>query len=93
MDDNCRFELCRDVRYRVVEDEAVVLRQGPGEVLILNEVAARVLCLVDDGESFGAIASRLVEEFEAPVARLRTDLEGFIEDAVAAGLIVPAAEA
>ncbi len=87
MDSDSRFEVSPDVRYRVVEGEAVVLRQGPGEVLILNEVGARVLQLMDQGLSIGAAASRLLEEYDVAEEVVRDDLERFVDEAVTSGLL------
>jgi hypothetical protein len=42
-----RYRLAPDVRFRVVGDEGVVVRQDAGEVLVVNGVAARVLELLD----------------------------------------------
>lgn len=89
MNDDSRFAVCRDVRYRVVEEEAVVLRQGPGEVLILNEVGARVLQLVAEGKTLGGVVALLLGEYEVERDVLRGDVERFLDDSVAAGLVEP----
>ena len=45
------YKVSPDIRYRVIDDEAVVVRQREGDVLVLNQVAARVLQLVDENLS------------------------------------------
>ena len=92
MNDDSRFRVCRDVRYRVVEREAVVLRQGPGEVLILNEVGARVLQLVDEGRRLADVVAQLQAEFDVGRNVLRRDVEVFLDEAVEAGLVEAATE-
>lgn len=71
------FRISRDVRYRVIDNEAVVVRQREGDVLVLNEVAARVLQLVGEGLTPSQIGDRVVGEFEAPEAAIRQDVETF----------------
>lgn len=74
------FKVASDVRYRVIGDEAVVVRQGEGDVLVLNEVAARVLQLAGEGLSQDGIADRVAGEFEAREADLRGDVARFLAE-------------
>lgn len=87
------FKVSPDVRYRVIDDEAVVVRQGEGDVLVLNEVAARVLQLVGEGLSPSEIGDRLSSEYEAPEAAIRNDVDRFLEELVTLHVIerLPAA--
>ena len=72
------FKISPDIRYRVIDDEAVVVRQGEGDVLVLNQVAARVLQLVGEGLSPDEIGDRVAGEYEAPEATIRNDVERFL---------------
>ena len=72
------FRVSPDIRYRVIDDEAVVVRQREGDVLVLNEVAARVLQLVGEGLSPAEIGDRVVSEYEAPEANIRDDVKRFL---------------
>ena len=74
------FRIAPDVRYRVIDDEAVVVRQREGDVLVFNQVAARVIQLVGEGLSPLQIGDRAVDEFDAPEARIREDVENFLEE-------------
>jgi hypothetical protein len=87
------FKVSPDVRYRVIDDEAVVVRQGEGDVLVLNEVAAKVLQLVGEGLSAPEIGNRLSSEYEAPEAAIRNDVDRFLEELVTLHVIerLPAA--
>lgn len=76
-----------DVRYRILAGEAVVIRQGEGEVLGLNEVGARLLAEVDGERSLAAIAEQLLAEFEVEPAVLSSDLVAFAEELAAAGVL------
>ena len=60
------FRIAPDVRFRVIDDEVVVVRQGEGDVLVFNQVAARVIQLVGEGLTPQQIGDRAVDEFDAP---------------------------
>jgi len=81
------FALRRDVRYRLVLDEAVVIRQDAEEVLGLNLVGARVLELIDEGLSDNQILDRLGEEFDVAPGELRADVKSFLAELVELGVI------
>lgn len=81
------YRRARDVRYRVVEGEAVILRQRAGETLVLNEVGARVLELLDHGATLDTVAATLAEEFEVETDEARRDVEAFAADLVSAGIL------
>ena len=74
------FRIAPDVRFRVIDDEVVVVRQGEGDVLVFNQVASRVIQLVSEGLSSQQIGDRAVDEFDAPEARIREDVATFLEE-------------
>jgi Coenzyme PQQ synthesis protein D (PqqD) len=79
----------QDVRYRLVDGEAVVLRQAAGETLVLNEVGSRILELLDRGEPISAVPVFLRDEFEAESIDVEEDVYSFVSDLVAIGVIEP----
>jgi hypothetical protein len=79
-----------DVRFRRIEDEAVVLRQAAGEVLVLNGIGARVLELLAAGAGPDEAARRLAEEFEVDLAEAAADVRSFAAELGAAGVLEPA---
>jgi hypothetical protein len=74
------YRIAPDVRYRVIDDEAVVVRQNEGDVLVFNQVAARVIQLVGEGLSPQQIGDRAVDEFDAPEERIREDVETVLDE-------------
>jgi len=83
------YALRRDVRYRRLFDEAVVIRQEESEVLGLNLVGTRVLELVEQGRSVAEMLDVLRGEFEVAPATLAADVAEFLRELVAAGVIAP----
>ena len=69
-----------DVRFRTVLEEGVVVRQDAAEVLVLNEVGARILELIDGNLEVEGIYHRLLQEFAVPEDDLRRDLDAFLAD-------------
>ena len=93
MRDDAVYRRCRDVRFRTVLDEGVVIKQATAEVMVLNEVGARVLALVDGERSTAAIGSALAAEFAAPADELRRDLARYLDELLAAGVVEEAGAA
>lgn len=85
----------RDLRFRRIDDEAVVVRQRAGEVLVLNETAARLLELADGRTSVAGWVEVLAGEYEVDREALARDILGFAADLAEEGMLelVPPAEA
>jgi hypothetical protein len=81
------YRHCGDVRYRVIDDEAVVIRQDAGEVLGLNDIGARVLELVDGKASVEVLLEKMAGEFEIDRAQLERDVFEFLKELTEAGVI------
>lgn len=82
-----------DVRYRVVDGEAVVVLQGTAEVLVLNETASRLLDLADGSAPLAAIAEALLGEYDVAPDTLGRDLLDGARELAAAGLLEVVGEA
>ncbi len=76
-----------DVRYRLIEGEAVVLRQSVAEVLVLNGVGASVLDLADGDRPVSAWIEELAREYDVDPAVLKRDVLEFAAELCMAGLL------
>jgi hypothetical protein len=76
-----------DVRFRVVGDEGVLVRQEAAEVIAVNEVGASVLALLDSGRSVGKILDALLEQYEVDRASLSSDVFRFLAELREAGVL------
>lgn len=76
-----------DVRYRVVGDEAVVVRQNAAEVLALNDVGARVLELIDAKRTVAQMIDTMSNEYDVDRDELSRDVEHFVTALHEAGVI------
>ena len=81
------WKLARDVRFRRLFDEAVVVRQDASEVMGLNLVRVRILELIRDGAEEDDMIKTLTAEFEVEPEVLRADLPAFVDELFAAGVI------
>ena len=81
------FERRPDVRFRVVGDEAVVVRQDAAEVIALNDVGARVLELIDAEKTVGGIIEILAGEYDVSSETLRDDVTAFVASIRDAGIV------
>lgn len=80
-------ERSRDVRYRIVQGEGVVIRQETAEALVVNEVGARILDLADGERSVAAIHASLLAEYEVEPEALASDLEAYLAELVEIGVL------
>ncbi len=85
------LRLGADVRFRVIDGEAVVVRQRAAEVLVLNEVGARILTLADGRSPVTGWLDALEAEFEIDRATLERDILGFAAELAAEGILEEAA--
>lgn len=76
-----------DVRYRLVDGKGVVIRQGKGDVVVLNQVGARVLDLLQSGAALQRVLERLEGEFEVSPTRLEQDVLGFVRELLEIGIL------
>lgn len=72
------LRLRSDVRYRMIEGEALVLRQEAAEVLGLNPVGSRVFELIDGRRSVAELLATLEGEYDVDRAELEHDVLGFL---------------
>jgi len=76
-----------DVRYRVVGEEAVVVRQNAAEVIALNDVGARILELIDAKSSVGQLIDTMSSEYDVEREELKRDVEHFVAAIHEAGIV------
>jgi hypothetical protein len=81
------------VRFRVLDDEAVVLHQGSAEVLVLDPVATRILSLADGVAPISRWVEVLLREYDVATEVLERDLLDFAEELVREGLLESVAPA
>jgi len=81
-----------DVRYRAVDDETIVVRQEAAEALVLNEVAGRILELVDGKRDVRAIIATLESEYDIDAAALGSDVEAYVCELLELGVVQDAAD-
>ena len=76
-----------DVRFRIVDREAVVVRQKSAEVLVMSEVAARILSLADGVRPVREWMDVLAAEFEVDRDALEQDVLRFAAELVDEGIL------
>lgn len=76
-----------DVRFRIVDREAVVVRQRSAEVLVMSEVAARILALADGVRPVRDWLEVLAAEFEVDRGTLEQDVLRFASELAGEGIL------
>ncbi len=82
-----RFEIAGHVRSAGGLEGAVLLDLRSGKYIALNPIAGRIWDGIERGETREAIVSRLETEIDAPPGRLRLDVDAFVGQLLAKGLI------
>jgi hypothetical protein len=83
-----RAKPAKDVLFRDLGGETVLLDTASGSYFGLNEVGARIWALLTGGENVASTLATLEAEYDAPAEKLRADLLALVEELVASGLLV-----
>jgi len=78
-----------NVLYRRVEDELVLVKVSTNEIYALNTTGAMIWELISDGSNLDATVERLRDEYDEPEARLRSDVDAFIDELRSGGFLAP----
>jgi hypothetical protein len=74
------FRLRSDVRFRRLAPEGVVVRQTDPEVLVVNDLAARILERLDGASRVGSIVDAFASEYEVDRTVLERDVTAFLAE-------------
>ena len=81
------FELSSEVLFQEVSGELVLLDMASESYFGLDEVGARVWSILGEGQSFGQVLDRLLEEYDVDRATLESDVAALLDSLKEAGLI------
>ena len=82
-----RPKLAPSVVTREAAGERVIVQPASAELAILNEVAARIVLLVDGQRTVDDIVGAIVDEYAVTVERAGVDVATFLDDLAARGMI------
>ncbi len=80
----------KDVLFRVVEDEGILLKNDDAEVFGLNTLGARVLEWVDQEMSVDEMVEEVLATYEVDRVRAFEDVRAFLKVLEEGGLLVRA---
>jgi hypothetical protein len=86
---NQTFTISDEVICQVLEDESVLLDLTSENYLGLDEVGTRIWQLIDDGETMRSVVATMLDEYDTNEETLVGDLDEFLNDLQAQGLITP----
>ena len=82
-----RLVLAPELRVSTHDEGAVILDIAGGQLYSTNKVGARIIALLEAKTNLHDIADRIKTEFDAPLERVRADLESFVGSLKAGGLL------
>lgn len=77
----------KDVAFRAVEDEMLLVSAGQGRVLSVNPLGARVWELSDGSRSAADIVQNVQTDFDVEPAMAERDVEAFLTDLANRGFL------
>lgn len=80
------------VRYRVIDGEAILVNQKAAEVLGLDEVGTRVFELLSKTGELATVIDQLETEFAVDRKTLEQEVQSFVEELCAAGVLEAVSE-
>ncbi|HIE85858.1 MAG TPA: PqqD family protein [Pseudomonadales bacterium] len=86
---NQTFTISGEVICQVLDDESVLLDLASENYLGLDEVGTRIWQLIDDGETMRSVVATMLDEYDTNEDTLVGDLDKFLNDLQAQGLITP----
>ena len=77
-----------DLIWRLLDDNAVVVSPGAGEVRVLNQVGTVIWQLLVEESSKVEIEDFLVSHYEVTPTRAKDDLQLFFDDLIERGILI-----
>lgn len=78
-----------DVRFRIVDGEAVVILQEDARVLSLNATGTGILAAMDGKRSVGDILAQMTEDYDVSPEALQADALRYVDELLSAHVIEP----
>ncbi len=80
------LKLRKDIRHSRVGDEGVILRQECAEILVVNDVAVRIVELINNTRSLDDVIQVLQQEYDVDRDTLTNDVLLYAQDLLASGV-------
>lgn len=77
----------KEIPYRIIEGEAVLVDVGEGEVIHLNELGAKIWETLDGKNKVNDIINCICHEFEVSEKEARQDVIDFLKGMLEKGII------
>ena len=87
MREDSKFKLLADVRFRVVDDDGVIIRQSEGEVILVNELGGQILTLIQQQQSLTDIVAALKARYSAEPTEVMEDTRAFLKEMLTSQVI------
>lgn len=71
------LKLSPHIRYRLIDDETLIIKQDSNQIFVANEIGARILDLIREHHPLADIASVLSDEYDAEKEEIAGDVESF----------------
>ncbi|MGH2416648.1 MAG: PqqD family protein [Microcystaceae cyanobacterium] len=91
MDRNCleaqSFKVVEDILFRQIENEGILLHVPSGTYYSLSETSIMFWNALSNQQPLEPIVDQIIDEYEVEQAQVLSDLQAFLQDLLAFGLI------
>lgn len=86
---NSRLSKARDIPWKIIEKEAVLVDIDEREVIRLDEVGAEIWKFIDGNNTVEDIINRIYKNFEAEKKKIEKDAFNFLKKLIAMEIVEP----
>ncbi len=84
---SAKIRLVDGVAFRVIEDEAVVVKPIDGSMMILNETGTSIIKSIGKGITEERLIKKIVDDYDIPVEVANRDVKSFLKRLKKEGII------
>jgi hypothetical protein len=90
--DSQNLKVVKDILFRQVENEGILLHVPSGNYYSLSETSLLFWNALSNQQPLEALVDKIIEEYEVDRDRVLRDLQVFLQDLIAYGIIFPASD-
>lgn len=80
MNEIANYRLSDNTRHRTIVHEGIVVLQSEGEVIVVNEIATKVIEAITSGQTSSELTERLLGEHDIDSHQLWRDIGHFLKE-------------
>jgi hypothetical protein len=75
-----KYRIGKDISWRQIDDEIIILNLETGDYFSLNETGADILKAIAEAKSLSSLLTEQQQEFDEPAEKLEANIKNLLED-------------